>query len=72
MNQAHLDMLRKLKNDFPFYAQKCLKIIDKQSGTVIPFKLNRAQAYIHAKLEEQKKRIGKVRATLVKGRQQRS
>ena len=62
-------MLQKLKTDFPFYAKKCLKIKTK-SGEVVPFVLNKAQLYIHSRLEEQKARTGKVRALIVKGRQQ--
>jgi len=58
-----------LKTDFPFYAKKCLKIKTK-SGEVVPFELNKAQLYIHSRLEEQKARTGKVRALIVKGRQQ--
>lgn len=70
MNTSQLDVLRKLKEDFPFYARKCLKIIDKTTGQIKPFELNRAQSYIHARLEEQKRKTGWVRAVIVKGRQQ--
>lgn len=58
-----------LKNDLPHYASKCLKIRSK-SGTVEPFILNTAQKHIHARLEEQKALTGKVRAIILKGRQQ--
>jgi hypothetical protein len=60
---------QKLKDDFIHYASKCLKIRTK-SGSVEPFTLNKAQKYIHAKLEEQKSLTGKVRALILKGRQQ--
>jgi hypothetical protein len=59
----------KLKNDFTHYALKCLKIRTK-SGSVEPFVLNRAQQYTHHRLEEQKALTGKVRALILKGRQQ--
>jgi len=59
----------KLKEDFHYYARSCLKIRLK-SGKVIPFILNSAQRYIHEKLEEQYKKTGKVRAVILKGRQQ--
>lgn len=59
----------RLQNDFPFYASKALKIKPKV-GPLEPFILNVAQAYFHDKLEAQYKRIGKVRALVVKGRQQ--
>lgn len=63
------DILRRLRLDFEFYAPRCLKILTK-GGNVVPFALNRAQLYIHQKLEEQKARTGKVRALILKGRQQ--
>jgi hypothetical protein len=58
-----------LLNDLEFYARNCLHIRTK-SGTVSPFTFNRAQRYIHDKLEEQRKTKGKVRALILKGRQQ--
>ena len=60
---------QKLKDDFVHYASKCLKIRTK-SGSVEPFLLNKAQQYIHSRLEEQKALTGKVRALILKGRQQ--
>jgi hypothetical protein len=65
---AKLQALSKLKTDLPFYAEQCLKIKAK-SGQVIPLKFNRAQLYFHERLEDQKRRTGKVRALLLKGRQ---
>ena len=59
----------KLKEDFEYYAKNCLSIKTK-SGKTEPFILNKAQRYIHEKLEEQKKLTGKVRAIVLKGRQQ--
>lgn len=60
---------QKLKDDFTHFALKCLKIRTK-NGTVEAFALNKAQQYIHAKLEEQRQMTGKVRALILKGRQQ--
>ena len=54
--------------DFPFFAATCLKIRTKP-GDVIPLRLNRAQRYVHERLEDQKRRTGIVRAVVVKGRQ---
>ncbi|MFQ6309914.1 hypothetical protein [Lysobacter capsici] len=51
------------------FAESCLHIRAK-SGKTVPFRFNRAQAYIHAKLEEQRTRLGRVRALILKGRQQ--
>lgn len=56
-------------DDFPYYAAKCLRIRAK-SGKVIDFTLNRAQQFIHERLEEQRAATGRVRALILKGRQQ--
>jgi hypothetical protein len=64
-----LAIRRKLKNDFQHYAEKCLKIRTK-SGETEPFTLNKAQVYLHERLEAQREEIGKVRALVLKGRQQ--
>jgi hypothetical protein len=60
---------QRLKDDFEHYAAKCLKIRTK-AGAIVPLELNEAQRYIHARVEEQRKRTGKVRAVILKGRQQ--
>lgn len=58
-----------LRNNFLVYAPVALRIRTK-GGTVVPFQLNAAQRYIHAKLEEQRAKLGRVRALILKGRQQ--
>lgn len=60
---------KELRDELRVYGRKCLKIRTK-TGLVKPFEFNPAQAYLHHKLEEQCKRIGKVRAIVLKGRQQ--
>lgn len=70
MNEREYRVLQKLRDDLSFYAPKCLKIQDKNTGQIAPFVFNRAQRYIHQKLEEQKAQFGRVRAVIVKGRQQ--
>lgn len=60
---------QRLKDDFKFYARNCLKIRTKGDG-LQPLSLNEAQEYIHKRLEEQLKATGKIRAILLKGRQQ--
>ena len=62
-------VLRRLRTDFEFYAPRCLKILTK-AGKLVPFALNRAQLYIHTRLEAQLARTGRVRAIILKGRQQ--
>lgn len=60
---------RKLRDDFKHYAAKCLRIRTK-AGEISPLKLNQAQTYLHGRLEAQRERTGKVRALVLKGRQQ--
>ncbi len=62
-------VLQRLKSDFIHYASKCLKIRTK-SGSVESLSLNKAQLHIHNELERQKGETGKVRALILKGRQQ--
>jgi phage terminase large subunit-like protein len=69
MDDKELSIRADLKNDFKHYAKKCLKIRTK-NGAIVPLVLNKAQLYIHEKLEEQKSSTGKVRALILKGRQQ--
>jgi len=59
----------RLRDDFDFYARNCLYIRSK-SGEVKNFQMNRAQRYVHACLERQREETGKVRAIILKGRQQ--
>jgi len=55
--------------EFDYYAPRCLRIRTK-SGAVKPLILNRAQRYLHGKVQEQLKTTGKVRVIGLKGRQQ--
>jgi hypothetical protein len=59
----------RLRDDFEYYAPRCLKIRTK-SGSIEPFRLNRPQRYLHEMLEAQRAKTGKVRALVLKGRQQ--
>lgn len=61
--------LARLKADFPYYAEKCLRIKAKDK-TIIPLRLNKAQLYVHEQLEKQLRETGKVRALILKARQQ--
>lgn len=69
MNSDQLGKRQRLKDDFEFYARNCLKIRTKEDG-LKPLILNDAQKYIHKRLERQKKETGKIRAIILKGRQQ--
>lgn len=63
------DLLVKILRNLPSFAKNFLKIRTK-SGRIEPFVFNRAQEYLHERLEEQKSKTGKVRALILKGRQQ--
>lgn len=60
---------QRLKDDFEHYALRCLKIRTK-SGAIEPFIMNKAQKFLHDRLEHQLLETGKVRALILKGRQQ--
>jgi len=60
--------LSRLK-DFQFFAEHFFKIRTK-TGEIKPFVLNKAQLYIHDRLQKQLTENGKVRAVILKGRQQ--
>lgn len=60
----------KLNNDLLYFAEKAPFVIKDKAGLNRPFCPNKAQRYIHEKLEEQKHLTGKVRALILKGRQQ--
>lgn len=66
---AVLERLRRARADFPSYAAAYLKIRTK-AGSIEPLELNDAQRLIHRKLQAQLQRTGKVRAIILKGRQQ--
>jgi Terminase RNaseH-like domain len=59
----------RLRDDFEYYAPRCLRIRTK-TGAIEPFRLNDAQRYLHSKLNEQNLKTGRVRALVLKGRQQ--
>jgi hypothetical protein len=69
MTPRQLANLHALKSDFAFYAPRALKVLSKE-GKVVPLALNTTQLHIHAKLEAQLRSTGKVRALILKGRQQ--
>jgi hypothetical protein len=60
--------VERLRTDFLYFADRTLKIQDK-GGKLIPFKMNRAQQFLHEKMEAQKGRTGRVRGLVGKGRQ---
>jgi len=68
-NKERLARLTRLKEELPLFAANCLKIRTK-TGLVAPFIFNRAQMYIHGLLERQRANTGRIRALILKGRQQ--
>jgi hypothetical protein len=60
--------LRRLNDDFEYFARAVLRI-RRKDGSVVPFELNRAQLKLHERLQRQLESVGKVRAIIVKGRQ---
>lgn len=69
LTKEEIQIRQKLKDDFQHYAEKCLRIRTKE-GAIKPLILNSAQKYLHQRIEEQREKTGKVRAILLKGRQQ--
>ena len=63
--------LKLYKEDFALFAQEQVKIITKDANQgFIPFKLNECQLRITEALDKQIKETGKVRAIILKARQQ--
>jgi len=58
-----------LADDLEAYCELSL-VIRTKSGAMVPFKLNSSQRLVNRKLDEQLAAIGKVRALVLKGRQQ--
>jgi hypothetical protein len=61
--------LTALQANIALHCETCLYILDKK-GNRLPLSFNRAQRYIHMRIEEQRERTGKVRVIILKGRQQ--
>lgn len=68
MTENEKAIYQKLKDDYRHYAAKCLKIRTKE-GKIEPFIFNRSQIYLDDKVEDQRRRTGRVRALVLKGRQ---
>jgi len=60
----------KFQNNLPFFAKHALKIKDKQEGKIQSFVFNKAQEYLHKRIEAQLIKKGRVRIIILKGRQQ--
>lgn len=69
MSELERALRQRCKDDFEYYAKRCLKIRNK-AGKVVPLILNKPQLYVHHRLEDQLAKKGMVRAIIVKGRKQ--
>jgi hypothetical protein len=69
MTPEQVARLEILRCDFGQYAPRALKIKAK-SGNIVDFILNEAQEKAWAMMREQERRTGKIRAIILKGRQQ--
>ncbi len=68
-NEAALQVRRRLKDDFPFYADKALRIRTK-TAEIVPFRLNHAQWKLQEAVDESIRQTGRVRIIILKARQQ--
>ena len=68
ISDAELAIRQEYDEDFGAYARDCLVIRTKGSA-LQPLFLNRAQRYLHERLEKQLRERGRVRAMVLKGRQ---
>lgn len=69
MTERERTIRLRLKADLEYYASRCLRIRTK-AGQIQSLTFNKAQRYIHDRLEEQRSGSGRVRALILKGRQQ--
>jgi hypothetical protein len=69
LSDREKEVRKRLRDDYAHYAARCLRIRTK-AGAVKAFQLNEAQRYIHECLEQQRAETGKIRALVLKGRQQ--
>src|SRR5260370_9493982 len=60
---------QRLDEDYARFAGEILRIRTK-GGAIKPLLFNRAQRHVHAALEAQREHLGRVRALILKGRQQ--
>jgi len=59
----------RMRHDFAFWCRTCVQIRDKQTGTYVPFVLNRPQRKALAAMEEQRRKGEPIRIIMLKARQ---
>src|SRR3990167_1304477 len=65
-----LPKITALRTNFEYYAPHCLKVKDEDTGLLVPFVPRVAQRYLHERAEDQRRRTGRVRLLVLKGRRQ--
>lgn len=71
MDADALAKLARLRSDLPYYVENVLQVRSKD-GEIVPMRLNRAQQYLHQRMEKQRAEKGWVRCLVLKSRQQGS
>lgn len=69
MTKEQIALRKRFYSDFAFYSKHALKVRTKK-GEVKPFALNPVQRRFHVEVEDQRRRTGRVRKIILKGRQQ--
>jgi hypothetical protein len=69
LTPRELELKARHKNDFLYYSSRCLYIRPKE-GALTPLILNKPQLYVHEKVERQRHETGRIRALILKGRQE--
>jgi len=70
VTDAERSKLVALRSDFEYYAPRCLKVKDEDTGLLVPLVARIAQRYLHERAESQRATTGKVRLLVLKGRRQ--
>jgi hypothetical protein len=63
------ELARDYRGDLTRYVTDCL-VIKTKAGVMVPFKMNRAQMIVHERLGRQLRETGRVRAIILKARQE--
>lgn len=69
LNESQARMHARLQEDLPFAAEMCARVTRKEGGDLAPLTFKRAQMELHRRIEDQKRRTGRVRMMILKGRQ---
>jgi len=70
LDNSLLEIHNRLNTDLEFFAAKAPMMVKDKEGDLVVWMLNRAQKYIHNRIEDMWRRKGFVRVLVLKGRQQ--